>query len=511
MISKQRLVDALPIILPFLALLPFLGNSPLFDVDEGAFSAATQEMLARGDYLSTWLNGSARFDKPILIYWLQALSVSLLGANEWGFRLPSALAAVGWCIVLARFAREHFGRDAALMTSLVVLTCLGVQLIGRAATADALLNLLLALAMVDLWRHIEGKSPWAARRLALWVALGFLTKGPIALLVPGATMLLWALFSRQTDALVRLLRSPANWLIFLAVALPWYIAAYAIHGDAFIQGFFMRHNVQRFSTTLEGHSGSLFYYVLIVPLLIFPWLPWLWQALRRLRNDIRQPLPRFLWLWCGFVVVFFSLSGTKLPHYALYGCTPLFVLLAARHADVSSRWAILPGLLLLTLFAALPSILGQTSVTDGFYAAQLSRLPELLTWHYGLFAGLLLLFALLTPMLAIASWQRAGMVALGSSLLLSAALAPLLGELLQGPIRNAGVFARTYQEPVIQSQTHWPSFSVYLGRPTPVRNAEPGELALTRTDRLPPAGDYDTLYAEGGVALIRIHATPVAQ
>src|ERR1700693_780813 len=57
-----------------------LGRAPLFDVDEGAFSQATLEMFQRGDYLSTYLNGVPRYDKPILVYWLQAASVLAFGA-----------------------------------------------------------------------------------------------------------------------------------------------------------------------------------------------------------------------------------------------------------------------------------------------------------------------------------------------------------------------------------------------------------------------------------------------
>ena len=56
-----------------------LGSVPLFDLDEGAFSEATREMLLRGDYISTFLNGAPRYDKPVLIYWLQAVSVLTLG------------------------------------------------------------------------------------------------------------------------------------------------------------------------------------------------------------------------------------------------------------------------------------------------------------------------------------------------------------------------------------------------------------------------------------------------
>src|SRR4029079_869765 len=88
-----------------------LGHAPLFDVDEGAFSEATLEMFQRGDFLSTYLNGEPRYDKPILIYWLQAASVSVLGVSELAFRLPSALCAAVWVALTFAFARRYFGAE----------------------------------------------------------------------------------------------------------------------------------------------------------------------------------------------------------------------------------------------------------------------------------------------------------------------------------------------------------------------------------------------------------------
>ena len=80
-----------------------LGTPPLFDWDEGAFSEATREMLVTGDWISITLNGNPRYDKPVLIHWLQAASVSLLGPNEFAFRLPSALAGTAWVLVIYGF------------------------------------------------------------------------------------------------------------------------------------------------------------------------------------------------------------------------------------------------------------------------------------------------------------------------------------------------------------------------------------------------------------------------
>src|SRR3954467_355477 len=85
-----------------------LGAAPLFDVDEGAFSQATMEMFQRGDFLSTYLNGVPRYDKPILVYWLQAARVLALGPSEWAFRLPSAICGASWCGLIFAFTKGIF-------------------------------------------------------------------------------------------------------------------------------------------------------------------------------------------------------------------------------------------------------------------------------------------------------------------------------------------------------------------------------------------------------------------
>ena len=101
-----------------------LGAAPLTDVDEGAFSEATREMLARGDFVTTYLNGELRFDKPILTYWAQALPVAWAGPVEWAFRLPSALAACLWAWLLFRFARRY-APDAAVMATFMLASAIG--------------------------------------------------------------------------------------------------------------------------------------------------------------------------------------------------------------------------------------------------------------------------------------------------------------------------------------------------------------------------------------------------
>lgn len=498
--------------IPFIAFLVALGGTPLFDVDEGAFSQATLEMFARDDFLFTYLNGQPRFDKPILIYWLQAFAVWLMGPSEWAFRLPSALCAIAWAFAAWQFARPRLGELPALMALVMVSTSLGPFIIGRAATADALLNLLLCLTLFDLWRHLESRDKAPLLRAYLWAGLGFLTKGPVAFLIPFVVVFLYCASLRQWGLFLRMLLQPVGWLILALLILPWYAHAWTLHGHDFIDGFFLRHNVERFSGTLEGHAGSLFYYVLILPLLALPWSFALIRTLWTLKEEPMLFFRRFLWLWAGFVLVFFSFSGTKLPHYALYGITPLFLLMA--HILPRLDRGLFHGVLALVLplfFAGLPFIIEaalERGINDAYYEAMLLRAPALLpAYHHALSVAVLGLTLGVFALTRWPVWQKLMACALIQSLCLSVWIGPYLGEVLQGPVQRAAQTAVKEGGPVVNWQfTTVPSFSVYRGGAiTPSRPPEVGEMALMRIDRLPEniLTDFQPLYQEGGVVLAR--------
>lgn len=497
------------------AFLARLGAAPLFDVDEGAFSEATRELLASGDLGFTTLNGAVRFDKPILVYWLQAASVSALGLGEGALRLPSALCAWAWCLAVARFGWRRLGPRTGLLAGTLAATSAGVLVIGRAATADALLNLLLALALLDAWRHLETDQRAPLRRAYLWIGLGLLAKGPVALLVPAAATLAWCAASGAWRRWARAALDPVGWGILLAVAAPWYAYALHRHGWAFVDGFLMRHNVARYATVLEGHGGSALYYVVMLPVMLLPWSALLASVVRRARALWAEPLGRFLLGWAGFVIVFFSLSGTKLPHYVLYGSTPLF-LLSARGAEAAGRAVRLATYaavgLVLAVLAALPWLAAAVAprLADPLYAALLAAAPArprlALPLAAAAAAGAWALAAL--RLRCFAGRAAAGAAALAAVLV--AVAIPWFGDLVQGPVKRAAAVARRRAEPAVQWRVHVPSFAVYRERVTPRQDPALGELAIARVDRLPRDARHAVLYAEGGYALVLWGGAPAA-
>ncbi len=488
-----------------------LGAAPLFDVDEGAFAEATRELLASGDWGSTTLDGAPRFDKPILVSWLQAASVGLLGLSEGALRLPSALCTFGWALAVVAFAARRWGRRTALLAGTVLVTSGGPLVVGRAATADALLNVLLALTLLDAWRWIERPRPAPLRRAYLWIALGVLAKGPVAILIPAAVTLLHLWIAGDARRWLRLAFDAPGWAILLIVAGPWYAYALDRHGMAFVEGFLLRHNVARFTTTLEDHGGSLFYYALLLPVLLLPWaalLPSVVRAVPRLWRGDR--LDRFLLLWSGFVLAFFSLSGTKLPHYALYGATPAFLLLARAAqgwASATSRRA---------TAATIAAVLGVLTIGPGLVPrlAPLAGDPLYVALLGG--AGRGAAAVQLGAALTLVGWLAAlarfraspGALAGGAAALAVVVVAlgvPWLAGALQGPVRAAALVARAQQEPVVQYRVRIPSFSVYRGAPTPRAHPSPGQLAITTERGLASLdGPREVLFRDGGYVLVRV-------
>lgn len=488
-----------------------LGAAPLFDVDEGAFAEATREMLARGDWGHTFLNGADRFDKPILVYWFQAIAMLALGVNEFAARLPSALWTLFAAWQAGQFLRPRWGESQAALAMFLGGSALGVVAIGRAATADGLLNALIVLTALRLWAFAETGDKRALMWAYFWCALGLLAKGPVAVLVPGGALFWWSVFTDRGRSAWRAIWAPRGWLLLLLVAAPWYVYALHRHGHAFIDGFILKHNVERFSSAMEGHGGGLAYYLIAWPLLCLPWTPLMGAVMAQARAIWRDTFARFLLVWALWVLVFFSLSGTKLPHYLLYGTAPMLWLMARswllHHQAARRVWLV--WLALLTAASALawgasPWLVQHWAdqIAHAGYRELLGHAPApqwgVAALAFSVGAGLLAwcwrpwsmgLRAVVSGALALAGFTTAAL--------------PWWGDALQGPVKTAGLLLRTRAQAATQWQTHQPSIGFYAQAEVPRRAPQAGEWALTKAAKgeVPPG--YEVAWQKLDVRLIR--------
>jgi 4-amino-4-deoxy-L-arabinose transferase-like glycosyltransferase len=332
-LSHRLLHYGLLIAVAALLFLPNLGAPSLWDIDEGNNAEAAREMLERGDWIVPVFNYQLRVDKPALLYWLQILAYQVFGVGEFAARLPSALAGLGTLLVTYELGRRLFGPPAGLITGLVLASAGLFCASAHFANPDALLNVCTALTFLFFWQgYSRGSRNWFIPAGAT-AGLAVLAKGPVGLVLPAAVIALFLLSTRQLRRLLDR-RLALGLLAFALVALPWYAWVAAETKGQFLRGFLWMHNVERFRNPMEHHGGPLYYYFVALAVGFAPWSVFLGPAVWHSVCQAKNPVHLFLWCWIAVYLLFFSLSGTKLPNYIL----PLYPPVALVTASFLDDW-----------------------------------------------------------------------------------------------------------------------------------------------------------------------------
>lgn len=334
MTSRTRLLSLqLLVVIPVCFVMFFfgLGSFGLVGADEPRYAQIAREMLARHDWIVPTLNGQPWLEKPVLLYWREMFSYSILGVHDWVARVPAAVHATVLVIVILFFMRR-FRPGTELDAALITASCAAMIGFGRAASTDIILSVPFCLAMLAWWVwHETSRRLWLGA-FYLLLGVGALAKGPIS---PALAVLIVGAYSWLRRDLKIFLRS--LWLpgfgIFFVVVLPWYVAV-QIKVPEFFRVFFLEHNLERFGTNLYQHSQPFWYYIPVFIIAMLPWsvftLPALGNAVRRGWAVVRKHreenvveavpedwLEQFLMLWILIPVIFFSISRSKLPGYIL--------------------------------------------------------------------------------------------------------------------------------------------------------------------------------------------------
>ena len=314
-----------------MAVVPLLGFwlYGLFDLDEGFYAAVVSSMLRTGDWITPHYRGAPWFEKPILLYWAAAPFVYVF-KSDWAVRLPSVLATLGTCWCASAALRRHVGEPAARWGIAVLGTSFLVAALGRMMMTDALLVLSLSAAFLAHWEARDGDAKWRLATAA-FLGLGVLAKGPVALLLfgPVAVVTCW----REPELRRGFARGwiPAA-VVFAAVVGCWYVPAYLASGQEFVQEFLIEQNLQRFAGGDAAHAAPLWswpiYYPLVLLVGMAPWSFLTFRALPLRRES--TPFERYLFVWFVVILGFFTVGGSKLPHYILPAAVPLAMLVAIR-------------------------------------------------------------------------------------------------------------------------------------------------------------------------------------
>ena len=367
--SRRATLIELLTIAGFCAFLFYFGLSAfgLAGADEPRYAQIAREMLARHDLVTPTLYGKPWLEKPPLYYWRAMEEYWLFGVSDWAARLPPAIAATFMVAVIYFFLRR-FRPGSQLNGALMTAASAGIIGFARGAGTDMLLTAAFVVGMLLWFVWYTGKRRLWLLLFYLFMAAGMLAKGPIAPVLAALIIVVFALAQRETRLIVRTLWLPGI-ALFLAVALPWYVAV-QIRNPQFVREFILQHNLGRFASNMYHHKQPFWYFVPVLLVAVMPWTAlviagwvetikgWREQPVRR-----EDTLPNFLLIWTAVVVVFFSISASKLPGYilpAVPACTVVAALWASRRERLSLPVILAQGVLsgvLLALALLYPNML----------------------------------------------------------------------------------------------------------------------------------------------------------
>jgi 4-amino-4-deoxy-L-arabinose transferase-like glycosyltransferase len=309
-----------------------LGSFGLVGADEPRYAQIAREMLARHDWVTPILNGTAWLEKPVLYYWGAMLSYKLFGVSDWAARVPSATMATLLVFSVYLFLRR-FRPGSQLDGALIVASSVAVIGFARAASTDMPLTAMFGIALLAWYAWLETDEKRWLGVAYFFLALATLAKGPVAPFLALLIVVAFCLVLRDFKVLARMLWLPGL-AVYFVVMLPWYVLV-QIHNPQFLRVFFMEHNLQRFSTNMFQHEQPFWYFLPVLLVSVLPWTVLVSVAvIRGIRKLFQERVQTggtfelFLLLWGILPILFFSLSESKLPGYILPAISAFGLMLA---------------------------------------------------------------------------------------------------------------------------------------------------------------------------------------
>lgn len=310
-----------------------LGSAPLIDPDEGRYAEIPREMLERGDFVTPTLNYIKYFEKPPLLYWLNAGSMKILGQNEFAARLPSALAGLFTIIITYSAARTLFNRKTGLLAAIILGSCAGFLVQSRIILTDMVLTCCLTAALFCFLLATRSATPYKRSFFSLFFifcGLAVLTKGLIGMVLP-AGIIFWFLVIGKRWHLLREIPWISGLTLFLVVTAPWFVLV-SLKNPEFLHFFFIHEHFQRYTSTIHHRNQPIWFFLPIVVLIMLPWSFFLPGSLSHAWKEriSSKGTSLFLLIWPLVILFFFSFSESKLIPYILPTIPPLALLIAQR-------------------------------------------------------------------------------------------------------------------------------------------------------------------------------------
>jgi 4-amino-4-deoxy-L-arabinose transferase-like glycosyltransferase len=319
------------VVLGLAILLPGTWKMPLIDRDEPRFARATVEMIEKNSWLIPYFNGEYRFDKPPLTYWLMRASYWIFGQNELGARWHSIISTVLIGLAIYWAGYRWFSPLTGLAAAAGFLTCLQVIINGRSCVADMPMILSVVVSQIALY-ELFVRSPNGSPRSWWWLlyvslGAGFLAKGPIAILVPALSALMFRFVFWRKPLPWRNLKLHFGLLVTLLIIGAWGVPALIQTDGLFWKVGMHEHVFKRGVEVFHGRIYSPFFYIAAALISLSPWIAFAGRGWQHLRShwSIENA---FMVSWFLAPYVIFTFYATQLPHYVIPGFPAFFLILA---------------------------------------------------------------------------------------------------------------------------------------------------------------------------------------
>ncbi len=348
---RSELSWALILLISLTLFLAGLGSYPLLDPDEGRNAQVALETVKEGHWLPPTLEGRVRYQKPPLYYWMVATSFLVLGPRETSARLPSALAALMGIMLTYLLGNSLWGKEKGLLAALVTATTLIYVVYSHIVIFDMVLTAFILASLFFSWKGLEEENRKAWISASLFIALAFLTKGPVGIIIPFMALIPLIIYKLAIDKERISIPILAPLMTFLIVAVPPFLLA-EVKSPGYCYHFFWLENVVRYLRPVFHREAPFYFYLVVIILGFLPWTVLLPRIFKRLGGlwSLYPHRTVFLVSWILLPTLFFTLAKSKMPHYIL-PTFPAWALLLAGAWKENERIpkGLIPGLIIFYL------------------------------------------------------------------------------------------------------------------------------------------------------------------
>jgi len=302
---------------------------PLMDNDAAHHANIALHMYLTGDYVNLVDNGHDYLDKPHLHFWLSAFSYKIFGVNSFAYRFPSFLFTLLGTYSTFKLGSILYNKETGKLAALIVASAFGYLLANTDVRMDAILT---ACIIFSTWQGVLFINIKNAKYLigtAIGLALGFCTKGHLAVLVPAVGLFFYMLQKKNLKTFidVRWLLILLLFFIFISPVLYCYYLQFDLHPEKIIRGrtnisgvkfILWNQSFERFSGGAFGADSANDYFFFIHSLL-WAFAPWFVLAFIAFIFQVKFFFKiNKEWLTTGTFFILFLLitfSRFKLPHY----------------------------------------------------------------------------------------------------------------------------------------------------------------------------------------------------